>query len=42
VLLEDAEYVFPYGDYIRTTFFFSTDAFNADPNNRPTLWVDYH
>jgi titin len=42
LLLEDAEYVFPYGDYIRTSFFFSTDTFAGDQNKRPTLWVDYH
>ena len=42
VLVEDAEYVFPYNDLIRTSFFWSTDAFNGDPKNRPTLWVDYH
>ena len=42
ILVEDAEYVFPYDSLIRTGFFFSTDAFNNNAYNRPTLWVDYH
>ena len=44
ILIEDAEYVFPLGDAIRTSWFWSTDTghFNASPVNRPTLWVDYH
>lgn len=41
VLLEDAEYVFPYNSLIRTSFFWSTDTFNGSQDNRPTLWVDY-
>jgi hypothetical protein len=42
LLVEDAEYVFPDGDFIRTSFFYSTDSFNGYSQNRPTLWVDYH
>ena len=44
ILLEDANYVFPYADSIRTTFFFSVDSFNGvgAEKNKPTLWVDYH
>jgi hypothetical protein len=42
ILIEDAEFVFPYNSYIRTTFFWSTDNFNGSFDNKPTLWVDYH
>lgn len=41
ILLEDAEYVFPYDSLIRTSWFFSTDEFGGDPKNKPTLWVSY-
>ena len=42
ILLEDAEFVFPYADLIRTSWFFSTDEFGGDAKNKPTLWVSYH
>jgi hypothetical protein len=44
ILLEDAEFIFPNADLIRTSFFFSTDSYNGAGNekNKPTLWVDYH
>ena len=42
ILLDDAEFVFPYASIIRTSFFYSTDSFNNNPLNKPTLWVDYH
>lgn len=41
ILLEDAEYVFPYDSLIRTSFFWSTDTYNNNPNFKPTLWVEY-
>jgi hypothetical protein len=33
---------FPYGDLIRTSFLYSTDEYNGNELNRPTLWVDDH
>lgn len=41
VYLEDAEFVFPYGNYIRSSFFWSTDNYNGSFDNKPTLWVNY-
>ena len=42
VLLDDAEYVFPYASIIRSSFFYSTDSYNGSYDNKPTLWVNYH
>ncbi len=42
LLVEDANFVFPYADLIRVSTFSSTDTYANDMKNRPTLWIDSH